>query len=67
MYLNPNENRTRAACILGEQFRRKGYNCEEIREKDATILVFTHERNHPNLSSISKAAADPLENFLRSD
>jgi|KBSSwiStaDraftv2_1062776.scaffolds.fasta_scaffold3927277_1 hypothetical protein len=42
MYANPNENHT--ACILGEQFRRKGYNCEEVRQKDATILIVTHEK-----------------------
>ena len=42
MYANPNENQT--ACILGEQFRRKGYNCEEVRQKDATILIVTHEK-----------------------
>lgn len=46
MYTNPKENRTRIDHILLEEFRRKGYKCEEIREQDATIFIITHEKKN---------------------
>ena len=44
MYSIPNENRTQP---LTEQFKHKGYSCEEVSEEDATILIFTHEKKSP--------------------
>lgn len=63
MYANPNENRTYTACILGEQFRRKGYNCEEVRQKDATILILTHEKKIIH-GLQNQGQRDPYHNFL---
>jgi hypothetical protein len=63
MYANPNENRTYTACILGEQFRRKGYKCEEVRQKDATILIVTHEKKI-SYGSQQRTQRDPYHKFF---
>ncbi|HWI93490.1 MAG TPA: hypothetical protein VNT20_19555 [Flavisolibacter sp.] len=44
MHTNPKENRTRVDHILLEEFHRKGYKCEEIKEEDATIFIITHQK-----------------------
>ena len=44
MYTDPKKNRTQPALILVEQFRHKGYQCEEIREEDSTILILKHDK-----------------------
>lgn len=46
MYTNPKENRTPIDHILLEQFRRKGYKCEEVCEENATIFIIKHEKKH---------------------
>lgn len=46
MHTNPKKNRTQVDHILIDQFRRKGYKCEEIEEKDATILIITHGKKN---------------------
>jgi len=46
MYTNPKENRTQIDHILLEQFRRKGYNCEEVCEENATIFIIKHQKKH---------------------
>ena len=61
MYANPNENHT--TCILVEQFRRKGYNCEEVRQHDATILIVKHEKKL-NYGLQNRHSAIPTTNFL---
>ena len=61
MYANPNENHT--ACILGEQFRRKGYNCEEVRQQDATILIVKHEKKL-NYGLQNRPQRDPYHQFF---
>jgi hypothetical protein len=42
MHTNPNENRPFFNDILFEQFRRKGYHCEEIKEENSTIFIVKH-------------------------
>jgi hypothetical protein len=44
MHTDPKKNRTQVDHILLDQFRRKGYKCKEVKQQDATILIFTHEK-----------------------
>jgi hypothetical protein len=46
MYTNPKENRPCTNEILFEQFRRKGYRCEKIREEDATTFIIKYEKKN---------------------
>jgi len=65
MYTNPKENRTRVDHILLEQFLRKGYKCEEIFEKDATIFVITHEKKTTDV--ISQLMSETYKEILRAN
>jgi hypothetical protein len=47
---HPNESRTLNNPPLKEQFRCKGYQCTEIVEQDATIVIFSHEKKAGNLT-----------------
>ena len=49
MYTNPKENRTQVDHILLEQFRRKGYKCEEVLEEGATVFIIKHEKKHSDI------------------
>jgi hypothetical protein len=51
MYTNPKKNRTPVDHILLDQFRRKGYKCEEIEEQEATIFIITHDRKTTNTTT----------------
>ena len=42
---HPNESRTLNNPRLVEQFLGKGYQCTEIVEQDATIIIFSHEKS----------------------
>ena len=42
MQTNPKENRPFFNEILFEQFRRKGYICEEIKNENSTIFIVKH-------------------------
>jgi hypothetical protein len=44
MHTNPKENRILVDRILLEEFHRKGYKCEEVKEEDATIFIITHQK-----------------------
>lgn len=44
MQKDPKKDRTQLDYILLEQFRRKGYKCEEIEEENATLFIITHGR-----------------------
>jgi hypothetical protein len=44
MHTNPKKSRTQVDHVLLEQFRRKGYKCEEIEQQDATIFIITHQK-----------------------
>jgi hypothetical protein len=44
MSTNPKENRTVLSFLLIEEFHRKGYKCEEIKEENSTIFIITHEK-----------------------
>ena len=46
MQANPQKNRVFVDEILLEQFRRKGYNCKEIKEVNATIFLIIHPHDH---------------------
>jgi hypothetical protein len=46
---HPNESRTPGKPVLIEQFRCKGYQCTEIVEQDATIIIFSHEKKAGHL------------------
>ena len=69
MLKNPNGNRTQAACILIEQFRRKGYNCEEIKDEDVTILIMTHEKKPiaAPFKTPSQVVKDSYRNFIKAN
>jgi hypothetical protein len=49
MHTDPKKNRTQIDHILLEQFRRKGYKCEEVEEQNATIFIFTHEKKNTDI------------------
>ena len=65
MHTNPKENRTRVDNILLEQFRRKGYNCEEIPEKEATVFIITHEKK--NTDTITQVMNEKYKDLLRAN
>jgi hypothetical protein len=46
MYTNPKKSRTPIDDILLEQFRRKGYKCEEILQDGATTFIIKHDKKH---------------------
>lgn len=52
MHTNPKDDRTRVDHILLEQFLGKGYKCEEVCEKDATIFVITHQKKYSDGSTL---------------
>jgi hypothetical protein len=52
MYTNPKENRTRTESVLLEQFRKKGYQCKEIKEQDATTFIIRHEKKNTDVSQL---------------
>ena len=61
MHTDPTESRTQLI-VLAEQFRQKGYTCEEIREDEATIHIFRLEANAlpPRLPDLSLFPATHL-------
>jgi hypothetical protein len=65
MYTNPKENRTQVDHILLEQFRRKGYKCEEICEENATTFVITHEKKSTEI--ISQVVNETYKDLLRNN
>ena len=44
MHTELKKNRIQVDNILLEQFRRKGYKCQEIEQQEATIFILTHEK-----------------------
>jgi hypothetical protein len=50
---------------LLEQFRRKGYKCEEIKEKDATIFIITHEKK--NADVITQVMNEKYKDLFRTN
>ncbi|MGZ3846049.1 MAG: hypothetical protein ACXVBH_08330 [Flavisolibacter sp.] len=65
MYTNPKENRTQVDQILLEQFRRKGYKCEEILQDGATVFIITHEKKHSDF--ITQVMNDSYKDLLRTN
>jgi hypothetical protein len=65
MNTNPKKDRTQVDCILLEQFRRKGYVCEEIQEQDATIFIITHEKK--NTDMITQVMGENYKDLLRTN
>ena len=61
---SPKENRTPTAFILVEQFRRKGYKCEEVKEGSNTILILTHEKKHLITTELSQMIGGTGKNFM---
>lgn len=63
MHTNPKENHTRADHILLEQFRRKGYKCEEVSEDNAIIFIIRHEKKTEVITRlINETCKDLLKN-----
>ena len=64
MHTNPKENRT---CLsdLVEQFRHKGYQCTEIKEDDAVVVIIKHGKKNDDL--LSQVIYDNYKNFLKSN
>ena len=60
MYTNPKENRTQTDSLLFEQFRRKGYKCEEIKEDDSTIFIIKYEKKNTDLSQLANGTYKDL-------
>ena len=57
---HPNESRTRNNPELIEQFLCKGYQCTEIVEQDATIIIFSHEKKAGHLQEHLFEKIQPL-------
>lgn len=62
MPTNPKENR---ACLsnLVEQFRHKGYQCTEIKEADAVIVIIKHGKKNDDL--LSQVMNEKYKNLLK--
>lgn len=63
MHTNPKENPSQPDPILIEQFRRKGYRCEEVKQEDATILILRHEKKTADF--ISQIVNETYKDLLR--
>jgi hypothetical protein len=61
MHTDPTESRTQLL-VLADQFRQKGYSCEEIREEETTIHIFRLEavKATPSLPDLSLFPATHL-------
>ena len=64
MHTNPKESRP---CLsnLVEQFRHKGYQCTEIKEEDAVIVIIKHEKKNDDL--LSQSLNENYKNLLKSN
>lgn len=64
MHTNPKENRT---CLSGlvEQFRHKGYQCTEIKEADAVVVIFKHGKKNDDL--LSQVLNEKYKNLFKSN
>ena len=60
MPTNPKENRPFFNEILFEQFRRKGYSCEEIKEDNSTIFIIKHGKKIESLLHATNEAHKDL-------
>ena len=61
MYTDPKKNRTHIDHILLEQFRRKGYKCEEVLQHDATIFIIRHGKKATD--SITQAMSESFKAY----
>jgi hypothetical protein len=61
MYTDPKQNLIQVDHILIEQFRRKGYKCEEIKEQNATIIIISHERKNADTPPLNETYKDLLK------
>ena len=57
---HPKESRTLNNPVLIEQFLGKGYQCTEIVEQDATIIIFSHEKKSGHLQEHLFEEIQPL-------
>lgn len=65
MHTNPKENRTQVDHILLDQFRRKGYKCEEIEENDATVFIIKHEKKTNDV--IGQSIVEPYRGLFKAN
>lgn len=62
MNTRPEENPQSFPGILVHQFRSKGYNCREVKQADAILLIITHEKR-PSSTSASTQNIKPDKPF----
>ena len=65
MFTDPKKNRTQLDSILLEQFRRKGYRCEEIEEDDTTTFIITYEKT--TCEVLTHVINDMYKDFVRAN
>ena len=65
MCTDPKENRTQVDSILLDEFRRKGYTCEEIEQQDATIFIITDEKKSTDI--IPQAINETYKGFFKTN
>ena len=58
---NPKENRTQTAFMLIEQFLRKGYKCQELKDQEGTTLILTHEKKQMAVAGIPQMSGQPYK------
>ena len=65
MFTNPKKDRTQPDSILLDQFRRKGYRCEEIEENGITTFIIKHEKKINEV--ITQVMNDTYKDLLRAN
>ena len=67
MLTNPKENRTQSTLVLIEEFQRKGYQCRQEQQQDATVIFLTHEKKNATKTTgfFPEASHESVKNFLR--
>ena len=65
MYTNPKKSRTHIDDILIEQFRRKGYQCEEILQDVATTFIIKHDKKPSEF--ITSVLTDSYKDLLKAN
>jgi hypothetical protein len=65
MHTELKKNRIQVDDILLEQFRHKGYNCQEIEQQDATIFILTHEKKVTDM--VTAAVSETYKDLFKTN
>ena len=65
MFTNPKKDRTQPDHILLEQFRRKGYRCDEVEENGTITFIIKHEKKINEV--ITQVMNDTYKDLLKAN